>query len=449
MDTSGAGKTPKNRAVRRSTQRERLTRSMVDVAARLGYAQATIAKVIAQAGVSRPTFYDYFSDRDACVVASSREVGDELAAHIAAFTSCSPPEQALQATLEAHVDFAAQRPSEASFLFSETLAGGTRTLDERDRIIGEIAQVIENAYRELPADTLVPDLSSRLVLGGVWRLLSTRLRQDEPSLSGFSDALISWIARYREPLQSHRWRSLRPVPTQPTATQFPIVAPLRPPGTPAPGRPRMSREEVKENRRRRILAATVAAAKQHGYSATTVAEITRLASVDSRVFNSLFAGKREAFLAAHELGVQSTMAATASAFFVEASWPERVWAAGQAFAGYLEANPEIAHMGFVEAYAVGPDAVQRVEDSRSGFTIFLQEGYQACPQEQAPSRDELEAIAAATFELAYRLTRERDHHGLTGLLAHIIHLALTPFMGSAAANRFVAMKLDEEHPPHD
>jgi AcrR family transcriptional regulator len=413
---------------------------MVSVAASEGYAGATVAKVIAAAGVSRPTFYEYFADRDACVIASAQEVGGELRETVVSAVDASP-ECALGSALKAHVEFARNHPTQARFLLSETLAGGPRTLDERDRVIAGVAATIESAYERLDDGTRAPDVSSRIVIGGVWRLLAGRIRGDRVELDGFAEDLAGWIGRYSAPLSEHRWRTLGPVAGVSSSTSFAIEAPLRAPPTIAPGRTRMSREEVRENHRQRILAAITEAAKRKGYSATTIADITRIAGVDARTFNSLFSSKRDAFLTAHELGVQAVMAATAGAFFVEASWPERVWAAGLAFTGFLEANPLIAHMGFVEAYAVGAGAAKLLEDSRSAFTLFLQEGYQAYPQEHPPSNVALEAIAATAFELAYRLTREEVQHGMAGLLANIVHLALTPFMGAVEANRFIARKL--------
>jgi AcrR family transcriptional regulator len=63
---------------RKQTQRQRLVTGMIEATNRRGYAQANIAAVIAHAGVSRPTFYDYFEDRDACFLASIVEVDEEL-----------------------------------------------------------------------------------------------------------------------------------------------------------------------------------------------------------------------------------------------------------------------------------------------------------------------------------------------------------------------------------
>jgi len=143
----------------------------------------------------------------------------------------------------------------------------------------------------------------------------------------------------------------------------------------------------------------------------------------------------------HELGVQQVMSATAGAFFTGASWPERMWEAGRAFTGFLQSNPMIAHVGFVEAYAVGPAAVQRVEDSHVTFTIFLQEGYQQKPRRTPPSRVALEAIITSIFEIVYREVRGRKDARVTGMLGHMAFLALAPFLGPAEANRFIDQKL--------
>ncbi|HEY4896305.1 MAG TPA: TetR/AcrR family transcriptional regulator, partial [Solirubrobacteraceae bacterium] len=329
------------------------------------------------------------------------------------------------------------------FLLSETLAGGRRTLDVRDQVIAEIAERIDASYQQLSAGSVVPDLSSRIVVGGVWRLLSSALLDEEPDLSGLAEELGCWIEFYEQPAGRHRWRTLAPVAVVVSSPPLLPDSPLRAPAVMARGRPRMSKEQVAENHRQRILAATVEVAKSKGYTAASIADITRAADVDVRVFHGLFTGKQDAFLAAHELGVQRTMAQTASAFFAGTSWPERVWEAGRAFTGFLEANPLITHMGFVEAYAVGGDAVKRLEDSRAGFTIFLQEGYQAYPQQTPPSRVALEAIAATTFELAYCLAREEAHGEMSGLLPNIVDLALTPFTGSTEANRFIDEKLEQ------
>ena len=79
MSRRPAVKTPINTPVqnrRKATQRERLLTGMIAAAVRDGYADANVSAVIAEAGVSRPTFYDYFVDSDDCFLAALAQVQD-------------------------------------------------------------------------------------------------------------------------------------------------------------------------------------------------------------------------------------------------------------------------------------------------------------------------------------------------------------------------------------
>ena len=101
----------------------------------------------------------------------------------------------------------------------------------------------------------------------------------------------------------------------------------------------------------------------------------------------------------------------------------------------------IAHVGFVEAYAVGPAAVQRVEDSHTTFTIFLQEGYQQKPRRPPPSRLALEAIITSIFEIVHLEARRSSEPQVSGMLGHMAFLALAPFLGASDAGAFIEGKL--------
>ena len=51
-------------------QRTRLYGAMIEAVARRGYAATTVAEVIALAGVSRRAFYEMFSNKEACFLAT-------------------------------------------------------------------------------------------------------------------------------------------------------------------------------------------------------------------------------------------------------------------------------------------------------------------------------------------------------------------------------------------
>jgi AcrR family transcriptional regulator len=422
---------------RKGTQRERLLGGMVTAANRNGYAGANVSAVIEHAGVSRPTFYDYFADRDDCFLAAIIDTHERLASDLRQAVTEHPPEHAVQAAITAIVAFASKQPARAHFLMGESLAGGPRALDARDQGIAELEQIIEQAQGRVAAKTPIPDISPRVLIGGVYRLLASRLRRGDPRLIGLTDDLLNWGASYERPLGKHRWRELKPT-ASPPRSPFVAEEPQRAPQPLPPGRPRISEEQVAENQRLRIMFAAAELAEEKGYTATTVGDITRLAGIDGRAFYSMFTDKQDAFMTVHELGLQQVMDTTASAFFAGARWPERIWEAARAFSQFLETNPLITHVGFVEAHAVGPGAAQRVQDSHTAFAIFLQEGYLNVSSGSPPTRTAVEAIVTTIFETVYHQARASAKPKISGLIGHMTFLCLAPFLGAEDANGFVA-----------
>jgi len=433
---------------RKETQLERLLSGMVAAANRGGYAGASVSAVIAEAGVSRPTFYEYFSDRDECFLAALADAQEQLAASVDEAVASQAAGEALQAALSAVLGFAISEPARARLLMSEAMAAGTRALDVRDQGIERLARSVEKAYAREAVEEAVADVPAAIVIGGVYRLLAARLRRGERALSNLGEELRGWIDAYRGPLGEHRWRasatgaSKAPAPPSPPRTASALRAP---PALP-PGRPRLSSEQIAANHRGRILAAAGQLAERQGYADTTIADITRVARIDGRAFYSQFEDKQDAFMAVHELGFQELMAVTAGAFFTGASWPERTWEAGRALTAFLEQNPTLTHVGFIEAYAVGPGAVQRVEDSHTAFTIFLQEGYQYVDG-GGPPRLALQAVIACVFEIVYRQARRSRKPKVRQTLGLMVFVWLAPFIGAAEANAFVEAKLGEHAAP--
>jgi hypothetical protein len=140
------------------------------------------------------------------------------------------------------------------------------------------------------------------------------------------------------------------------------------------------------------------------------------------------------------------MGVTAGAYFAPRDWAERVWNAGRAFVQCIEQNQMLAHIVFVETYAGDPDTVRRAEGLLNAFSLFLRDGEEPRTHTTAmpPSRVTLDAIAATVFEIVYREVRNRSTDRLTGLLPHVTHLTLAPFVGTSSINDFIERKLAEE-----
>jgi AcrR family transcriptional regulator len=168
---------------RKSTQRERLLNGVITVANRDGSSRASVSAVIAEAGVSRPTFYDYFADRGDCVLGALTDIHERLLDEVREAVQSHAPARALQSAITALVRFATVQPAQARFLMGESMAAGPTALDARDQGIAEIERIIEAAGVDLALGSTAADVCPHIVIGGVYRLLAARLRRGEPRLS--------------------------------------------------------------------------------------------------------------------------------------------------------------------------------------------------------------------------------------------------------------------------
>jgi AcrR family transcriptional regulator len=422
---------------RKASQRQRLLHAMIEVAGERGYSGASIARVIARAGVSRPTLYDYFDGRDACFLAALEEARKQLLCQVGGTVAGRPPQDAVATAVQSLVVFAEREPSMARVLFAEALSAGPRALDARDQTVIAIEQMIEDAYSELDAATDLSDMPARIVVGAIWRLLGCHLRRPDPGLQSLQQELSRWVASYARPAGEHRWRRL-------SAAADPEA---RPSGAGAEGVLRTamhargspngaSAGHELEERRRRVLLALAELSAEKGYRAVTIAEISGCAGVEIRAFYRLYAGKREAFAALGELYFRHMMALTAGAFFSARAWPERVLAAKLAIAGCVEQNPALARACFIEGYAADGRAARRVEQLTRAFTLFLSDGHEHAKSAPRP-RVVLEAIAHANFELIYHQARASAMPQMAHVLGHSLHLCLAPFIGPAAAAELI------------
>jgi len=420
---------------RKGTQRDRLTKGMIAVANRDEYSGASVSAVIAEAKVSKPTFYEYFRDREDCVIAAINSVHTRLLSQVASAVSNAPHEDAATAAVRALLEFANSEPDLMRFVTTEPLAGTTAILDARDQGISEIAGLIGEGLSQAPPDAATPDLPVLLVIGGLYRLVASRARRGQRLPDAEVENLLQWIQDYNVPRAERRWHTLQPS----TFMHFPDQAPhsLRAPEPLPPGRPTLSEADVAANQRLRIIFAAGRLANEKGYAGVTVTEIAKLAQVDLRVFYSLFAKKQDVFFAAQEHGFQEAVAIAAAAFFAGPTWPERLWAMGVAFHRFMEANPRFAWIGFVESYAAGRDVARRTDEGAVTFTIFLQEGLQFSPKPTPPSRVAMDALIACNFENIYRQLRKSRTPKLIGFLPNVTSLWLTPFVGPSEANRFI------------
>jgi AcrR family transcriptional regulator len=385
--------------------------------------------------VSRPTFYQHFSERSDCLAKAAAEINAELLVRVREEVARAAGAGALGAALGANVCWAAENQQRARFVMHGPLGGDAAVLAARDDAIDAQAEAVARAERAAPEGAPTPELPAQIAIGTAQRMLAARLRRGEPNLTALRVELERWAASYARPREQHAWRRLAPHAAPWASAHVPAEA-LR-----APGPVRGRGERSHDNQRLRIVYALAELAERDGFAATKVSDITSAAGVDGRTFYALFKDKQDAFIVTHELGFQRVMEATAAGFFSAGGWRQRNWEAGRAFTQFLAQNPMFAKVGFVEAYAGGAVAAQRLEDSRGAFAMLLQDGYRHLRQPERPSRLALEAIVTAVYEVVYREARAGRAHLLPRLIGNLTHLVLSPFETPAGADRFIRRRL--------
>jgi AcrR family transcriptional regulator len=134
---------------------------------------------------------------------------------------------------------------------------------------------------------------------------------------------------------------------------------VEPSGLLRSGRAPLSREQVDDIQRARILSAMVEVASEHTYIGATVARVVARAGISRRTFYELFEGREDCFLAAFEWGVEQARQVVVEAYGSQRSWRERVRHALAAWLVFLDSEPELARVCVIEALGAGGLVLER------------------------------------------------------------------------------------------
>jgi AcrR family transcriptional regulator len=166
----------------KAVQRERLVIAMLMAAAELGYRETNVQDVIDRAGVSRPTFYEHFSNKEDCFLATFDTSAARLQAKVdtAAQRGGECWRDRLRFGLEALIEFATVEPQTARTLIVEARAASADAVMRRVQLLEHFATCLDAQARELlPADAGCSPVIAAGVVGGVEALLYSRLCKED------------------------------------------------------------------------------------------------------------------------------------------------------------------------------------------------------------------------------------------------------------------------------
>jgi AcrR family transcriptional regulator len=131
--------------VRQETQRQRLLEAAASVFARSGYAEASAEAISREAGMSKATFYEHFSNKEECILGLFDAAGESVIGAMAESARSAPedPEARLRAGTLAFLDAVAEHPNYAQTLLVEIIGAGPRAAERRDSIMTAFSQVVD------------------------------------------------------------------------------------------------------------------------------------------------------------------------------------------------------------------------------------------------------------------------------------------------------------------
>lgn len=165
-----------------AVQRERLLAAMLRATAELAYREVSVQDVLDRAGVSRPTFYEHFENKEACFLAAFDAAAARLRERIE--TAGLPGgdwRERLRLSIEELLRFAAEQPDAAMSLIVDARAACPEALSRRDALLDHFAACLDDMVRTEPrADDFGPSpIAAAGIVGGIEALLYSRLTRGE------------------------------------------------------------------------------------------------------------------------------------------------------------------------------------------------------------------------------------------------------------------------------
>jgi AcrR family transcriptional regulator len=163
-----------------AVQRERLLAAMLCAVGELGYRDLTVQDVLSRAGISRPTFYEQFEDKEDCFLAAFDAAAARLRRRIdtAAAEAGAGWRDRMRAGLEELLSFIDDESDAARTVLVEARASSPTGLRRRDELLDGFAGCIDGMVRaELPEPPSA--IAAAGVVGGIESVLYTRLQRGE------------------------------------------------------------------------------------------------------------------------------------------------------------------------------------------------------------------------------------------------------------------------------
>jgi AcrR family transcriptional regulator len=181
----------------RAIQRERLIVAMLNAASELGYRGTNVQDVIDRAGISRPTFYEHFANKEDCFLAAFDSSAERLRARVetAAREGGDVWRERVRLGLEALLRFISREPATARTIVVEARAASAVAVKRRVELMDGFARGLQTAAENLLPNTILQtDTTASGIIGGVESVIYARLcKQEYDQLEALLPSLLYFV----------------------------------------------------------------------------------------------------------------------------------------------------------------------------------------------------------------------------------------------------------------
>jgi AcrR family transcriptional regulator len=197
----------------------------------------------------------------------------------------------------------------------------------------------------------------------------------------------------------------------------------------------VSRGQVEEIQRSRLLAAAAATIDEVGYEQTSVQRITGRARISRRTFYELFGNRDACLVALIDEVVDRIERELAASGLERLAWRERVRGGLWAILSFLDEEPVLARICVVQALGGGPRVLERREQILARLAAVLNEGRSEGTRGVQCTLVTAEGLVGGAFGVVFARLRSGDQGPLTGLLEELMGMIALQYLGPRAARR--------------
>ncbi len=198
-------------------QRSRLLAAAVRAVDELGWANTTVADIVARSRISRRTFYETFANREECLAAVLEDIVGVIAGELAeAGLEGLGWRERVRQGLSTILAFFDREPVLARVCVVQALSGSPGVLARREEVLGRLVAVVDEGRKSPRANRCTP-LTAEGLVGAAFGIVYARLLkgQREPLTELLGELMGMIVLPYLGPAAARREQD---APAPPTVT---------------------------------------------------------------------------------------------------------------------------------------------------------------------------------------------------------------------------------------